>query len=93
MNIQSVKKFFEDINYPCNVEFVDDEWCLSPHGECYFNDRKDIYSFTKSGGYLDKYGFRIQNGDNGCGDTITYFLPLDKEISYDEFEEKYEDQM
>lgn len=89
LDVLLLKSIFSKIDYPCNVEFIDSLWTMD---ECQItwnedDSEKDLldgegntYSIEYYSGWIEFDGYIVVNGDNGCGDTITYFFKHDKEL-------------
>ena len=89
-SIETLKKIFDEIDYPCYIEFVDCVWMYNGNNGIYYNTDDSVrdmeyeegmtYSLEFRDGSHEHEGYLIVNGDTGCGDTVTYFFNLDKEI-------------
>ena len=93
MSVNKLKEILDEIDYPVLMEIVDCLWCRE-EGECelYWNtdnvivdleDRDgDTYSTEAFEGWVEHNGYLVVNGHNGCGQTITYFFNLSKEVKF-----------
>lgn len=91
MSIIKLKEILDEIDYPVLMEFVDSMWYQRPY-EIYWNDQENkddlengdghTYSVEVLGGRKEHDGYLIVNADNGCGETITYFFNLSKEVKF-----------
>ena len=89
-SIETLKKIFDEIDYPCYVEFVDCIWKFVDDSNIYYNTDDSTEDLeNEDGNTYDLYiregsckydNYLIVNGDDGCGNTITYFFNLEKEI-------------
>lgn len=59
------------------------------HGYTNWIMDNEIYGTETTSGVMYLGDLVIKNGDNGCGETLTYVFHKDNEISYEELE-KYE---
>lgn len=91
MSIKKLKEILDEINYPVYVEVVDCIWaadCI----EAYWNTDDNMEDFKNGDGYSysveirgepSEYdGYKVINADTGCGETVTYFFNLEKEIKF-----------
>ena len=93
MSIKRLQKILDEIDYPILVEIVDCVWCRDDT-DCYFqwndggnledleNLDGDTYSMEAFEGWVEHGGYLVVNGHNGCGQTITYFFNLSKEVKF-----------
>lgn len=93
MSISKLKKILEDIEYPILMEIVDSSWCRDDN-DYYFqwneddsledleNEDGNTYSAEAFEGSYEFDGYLIVNGNNGCGQTITYMFNLEKEVKF-----------
>ena len=90
-SIKTLKKIFDEIDYSCYVEFVDCIWMFMNDGdEIYYNTDDSVEDLeNEDGNTYNLYiregshkhdNYLIVNGDDSCGNTITYFFNLEKEI-------------
>jgi hypothetical protein len=93
MSINKLKEILDAIDYPVLMEIVDCSWCRD-HTNYYFswndednpedleNEDGNTYSMEAFEGCFEYGGYLVVNGNNGCGQTITYFFNLDKEVKF-----------
>lgn len=93
MSIKKLQKILAEIDYPVLMEIVGCVWCRDD-ADCYFqwNDGNnledlenldgDTYSMEAFEGCYEYKGYLVVNGHNGCGETITYFFNLSKEVKF-----------
>jgi hypothetical protein len=93
MSVSKLKEILDEIDYPVLTEIVDCVWC---HGEgendFFWNTEDsladleycdgDTYSTEAFEGEVEYDGYLVVNGNNGCGQTITYFFNLSKEVKF-----------
>ena len=91
MSIKALKKIIDEINLPLMVEIIEDIWYQSCEGVTWNTDnfKEDLengddntYSVEVRGDSEKYDGYLVVNGDNGCGETITYFFNLSKEVKF-----------
>ena len=93
MSIQKLKEVLDEIDYPVLMEIVDSVWSRNGDDEIYWNEDDNMddlesqdgntYSAEPFEGSFEYDGFLIVNGNNGCGQTITYMFNLDKEVEFE----------
>ena len=93
MSIKKLQKILDEIDYPVLMEVVDCVWCRDEIN-CYFqwnygdnledleNEGGDTYSMEAFEGCFEYNDYLVVNGHNGCGQTITYFFNLSKEVKF-----------
>lgn len=91
MSINKLKEILDAIDYPVLMEIVDCCWTVD-HFEIHWNtddDEDDLengdgntYSIEMFESANDYGGYLVVNGNNGCGQTITYFFNLSKEVKF-----------
>lgn len=89
MNFKEMVELEESIDYPIYLETIDYDWCLMDGQVSWFNEEHYGVEFRE--GTHNQEDFCLVNGDNGCGETITYIFPLEKEMTEYDFYEKHED--
>lgn len=91
--IDKLKEALADIDYPVLMEIIDCAWCREDGENDFFwnseNSLADLedrdgetYSTEAFEGWDEYSGYLIVNGHNGCGQTITYFFNLSKEVKF-----------
>ena len=93
MSINKLKEILDEIDYPVLMEIVDYSWCRD--GTYYYyscndednpedleNEDGNTYSTEAFEGWVEHGGYLVVNGNNGCGQTITYFFNLSKEVKF-----------
>lgn len=91
MSISKLKEILDQIDYPVLMEIIDTCWNLD-HFEIHWNtddDEDDLengdgntYSVELFEATEEYDGYLVANGNNGCGQTITYFFNLSKEVKF-----------
>jgi len=91
MSVKKLQKILDEIDYPVMVEVVDCIWA-NMGVAIYWNtdDNKSALEYllgetfglevTTSETTYD--GYLVVNGDTGCGETVTYFFNLSKEVKF-----------
>lgn len=92
MSIKKLRKILDEIDHPVFMEFVDCAWCREEGENDFFwneesladlEDRDGETYFTEAFEGWDEFdGYLVVNGHNGCGQTITYFFNLSKEVKF-----------
>lgn len=86
---EEVESLVKRLEYYPYMETVKGEWCKCDNEfrwvDCYLN----IYAAEYNQGVLSREGCVIVNTDNDCGDTVTMVFLKDKELSEDDFYDKY----
>lgn len=93
MSIKKLQKILDEIDYPVLMEIIDHAWCREAGENDFFwntenilvdlEDRDgDTYSTEAFEGWVVHDGYLVVNGNNGCGQTITYFFNLSKEVKF-----------
>lgn len=88
MNFEDIVLFENSIDYAMYLETNNVDWCMLDDEVKWWDG--DIYSVEFREGFHEDNDFVMVNGDNGCGETITYILPLSKKMSAEDFDDKYE---
>ena len=91
MSIQKLKEVLNEIDYPVLMEIINYAWTQSPN-EVQWNEDDNwehlefgdgnTYSCEVRGGSEKYDGYLVVNGDTGCGETVTYFFNLEKEVKF-----------
>lgn len=89
MSVKALGEILDKIEYPVNVEIIDHIW-YREYGNFIWNtddneehlleEDGDTYSVEANMGDEEYDGYIVVNGDNGCGDTITFFFNKSKEV-------------
>ena len=91
MSVKKLQKILDEIDYPVMVEVVDCIWA-NMDGSIYWNtyDNQAALEYllgetfglevNNAGTTYD--GHLVVNGDTGCGETVTYFFNLSKEVKF-----------
>lgn len=91
MSIKALQKILAKIDYPIMVEIVDHIWYQTPYEvtwnpddnkEDLENGDNNTYAAETRDGTSKYDGYLVVNGDNGCGETATYFFNLSKEVKF-----------
>lgn len=93
MSIKKLQKILDEIDYPVLMEIIDHVWCREEGENDFFWNTEDIlvdledrdgdtYSTEAFEGWDEFDGYLVVNGHNGCGQTITYFFNLSKEVKF-----------
>ena len=91
--VQGLKEILNGIDYPVMVEVIDDIWYQSGWAITWNTDNSEedlergdnntyYVEVETQNGSQEYDGYLVVNGDNGCGDTITYFFNLSKEVKF-----------
>jgi len=90
VNVEEVKEFFEsELNGIACVDFIDTDWFHSD-SDVFFIEDGESCSFETRGLLKEVNGWAVFDGDNGCGETITYLLKRSNEMAEEEFYEKHD---
>lgn len=91
MSVKSLKEILQNIDHPVYVEVIDSYWTENGF-EIHWNtddDEDDLengdgntYSVESIGAQSEYDGYRVVNDDTGCGETVTYFFNLEKEVKF-----------
>ena len=93
MSIKKLQKILDEIDYPVLMEVIDCAWCREEGENDLFWNTENIlvdledrdgetYSTEAFEGWDEFDGYLVVNGHNGCGQTITYFFNLSKEVKF-----------
>ena len=92
MSVKKLRKILDEIDHPVLMEFVDCAWCREEGENDFFwneesladlEDRDGETYFTEAFEGWDEFdGYLVVNGHNVCGQTITYFFNLSKEVKF-----------
>lgn len=88
MSVSKLKEILDEIQYPILVEIVDHEWfkdsypsiCWNTKGD--FDDLSNTFSVETIGSGTNYDGYFIINAYSGCGEAVTYFFNLSKEVKF-----------
>ena len=86
-----VKGILDEIDYACYMEEVTGDWSLFEEDEVSWVNGEDLYSSQITEAVYSQEDCVFVNTDNGCGDTITKVFHKDNKLSWEEFEDKYEE--
>jgi hypothetical protein len=96
MKFKDIEEFSNKLPYPHILAPEDKEWCFE-EGEVYWANSYtlgfEVYSAYLPEGYQRQEDYFICNGDTQQGYWQTFVFPLSKEITWEDFEEKYKDYM
>lgn len=93
MSVNKLQKILDEIDYPVLMEIIDCAWCRDDN-DYYFqwneednledleNEDGNTYSAEAFEGTTEYNGYLVVNVDNGCGQTITNFFNLSKEVKF-----------
>lgn len=91
MSVKKLQKILDEIDYPVMVEIIESTWTQSPdevqwneddNREHLENGDDNTYSCDTRGCSSEYDGYLVVNGDTGCGETVTYFFNLSKEVKF-----------
>ena len=91
MSIKKLRKILGEIDYPVMIEVVDCMWTQTPDVVMWnvYDNKEDLecvdgetYSCEMRCGTVEYDGYLVVNGDTGCGETVTYFFNLSKEVKF-----------
>lgn len=88
-----IDALLDEIDYMPYMETSDGVWCFQDEDTVYWVNGVDVYSGEIREGVHKQDDSTFINIDNGCGETITRVLSNFKELSYDNFYDKYEEYM
>lgn len=95
MNFKEIQEFEEKLDVHCILfGSLDTHWCLSKDKKSiYWVDGRDddLYSGYLPEGFTRKEDFLVANIDIQQGTWCTYVFPLEKELTVEEFEERFEE--
>ena len=90
MSISRLKEILDEIEYPLLMEIIDCTWFRE--GDNFFWNEDSLadledqdgntYGTEAFEGWVEYYDYLVVNGHNGCGQTITYFFNLSKEVQF-----------
>lgn len=89
MSIKKLREILNQIDHPIYVEIVDCcwvedgfdiHWNTDDNEDDLENGDGNTYSMESVGGQSEYDGYRVVNGHTGCGETVTYFFNLEKEV-------------
>lgn len=92
MSVLSLKRFITAVGYPVNIEVIEDFWYRDSYGIGWNTDGNledledgngNTYSMEYESQGKDFEGYFVVNGNDGCGNTVTYLFNLDKEVSFE----------
>lgn len=93
-DLKEVLSCLDGIDYPMLFAIEDMEWCLSSDDYIHHVDvNGTVYGGELPEGFERSEDYLICNIDTGCGQWITSIFDVSKELSYEDFELKYGDQM
>lgn len=91
MSVKKLQKILDEIDYPVMVEIVDCLWA-NMDGSIYWNTDNnktaleyvvgETFSLEVLNNETIYDGYLVVNGDTGCGETVTYFFNLSKEVKF-----------
>lgn len=93
LNFNGALMFWVSLDHCGMLEVNHSTWCKGDNDEVYWVDTDGVYSAEIREGTTTQNDMFIFNGDTGCGYWLTYIFHKDKEVPYEEFEDKYGDQM
>jgi hypothetical protein len=91
MSVSELKEILDEIDYPVLMEIVDcawrrDEWTVEWNTDNNLDDLEggdgDTYSVEIFEGNAEYDGYLVLNAHTGCGETMTYFFNLSKEVKF-----------
>lgn len=92
MSISKLKEILDEIDYPVLMEIVDCCWFRDDYPCVYWNSDDNLnelevgdgntYSSETIGTGAEYGGYFVINAHTGCGETVTYFFNLSKEVKF-----------
>lgn len=91
MSIKKLQKILDEIDYPVLVEIIDcawrrDEYTVEWNTDNNLDDLEggdgDTYSLETYEGTAEYDGYLVLNAHTGCGETMTHFFNLSKEVKF-----------
>jgi len=91
MSVSKLKEILGDIDYPVLMDIVDcawrrDEYTVEWNTDNNLDDLEggdgDTYSVEIFEGNAEYDGHLVVNAHTGCGETMTYFFNLSKEVKF-----------
>ena len=90
---ERIKSLQEELEGYAYLETTDCEWFITDDEVKWVDEENSVYSGEFNQGSLSRGDSVLINIDTGCGETITKVFRKDKELSEDEFYDKYEEYM
>ena len=91
MSVKKLQKILDEIDYPVMLEIVECMWTRQPwevkwnlddNKEDLENGYANTYSCETRGCSSEYDGYLVVNSGTDCGETITYFFNLSKEVKF-----------
>ncbi len=92
MGISKLKEILEEIDYPVLMEIVESCWFRDDYPCVCWNSDDELgeleagdgntYSCETIGAGVEHDGYFVINAHTGCGETVTYFFNLSKEVKF-----------
>ena len=89
--IDSAKKLIELTDIPVYIELMINVKYRQSDRELQWISEGDEYGIDYISCHQEQDGLFIANGDNGCGETITYIFDLDNKLTEEQWEELLEE--
>lgn len=90
---KDIKSLLDRIDYLPYMETSEGNWCIFESDTVYYENNNDVYSGEIREGVYNQEDCTLINIDNGCGETVTLVFNNKNYMTYDDFEEKYEEHM
>ena len=90
MSIKRLQKILDEIDMPVMMEVIECVWYKTPYEIKWNTDdcKEDLSNGDNNSYSIEFYGttvyqgYLVVNGDTGCGETVTYFFNLSKEVKF-----------
>ena len=91
MSIKKLQKILDEIDYTVLMEIVDHAWRRDEYRVEWNTDNNlddleggdgDTYSVEMYESTAEYDGYLVVNAHTGCGETVTYFFNLSKEVKF-----------
>ena len=93
MNFAQTLVLAEAIDYPHLLSVQDVTWSRDDESIYWVDSHNNVYSSHMTEGSTIQNDMFIFNADTGCGYWLTHIFQVSKEITYNKFEETYEEFM
>jgi hypothetical protein len=89
MSVSKLKEILLEIDHPVYIDIIDSCWYIDyfdiawntdDNEEDLENGDGNTYSVETKGAHSEYDGYLVVNADTGCGETVTYFFNLEREV-------------
>lgn len=88
-----IEDTLDEIDYLPYMETVKFHWSIMDDDTVYYISQKEVYSGEIKEGIHEQDDCFFINTDNGCGETVTLVCKSDSRLSYEDFWDKYGEDM